>query len=120
VPAPSTSASTGSGPVVTVTKPTEGQNVNAAGSSQFTITGTATDPTTGAGGIDSVDVWIFGERDSGSGSDLGQANLNGDGTWSLSFTPTKFPSTHTNIYVYAHSKTTGQTTEIVRGFNIVG
>ena len=92
----------------------------AKGSSTFTIAGTASDPTSGAAGIDSVDVWIFGERDSGSGTELGNATLNGDGTWSLSFSPTKFPSTHTNIYVYVHSKTTGQTTELIRGFNIVG
>jgi len=119
-PAPSTSVSAGSGPVVSVSQPTEGANVKATGSTSYTITGNAADPTTGAAGIDSVDVWIFGERDSGSGTDLGQASLNGDGTWSLTFSPTKFPSTHTNIYVYAHSKATGQTTEIVRGFNIVG
>jgi hypothetical protein len=121
-PAPSGSAATtgGAAPTGSVTAPTESQNVTAKGSTQFTITGTATDPVTGAGGIDEVDVWIFGERGSGSGTDLGDANLNGDGTWSLTFSPTKFPSTHTNIYVYIHSKTTGQTTELVRGFNIVG
>jgi hypothetical protein len=110
----------GGPPVVTVTAPTEGQNVKASGGQQFTITGTAKDPTTGPAGIDYVDVWINGERDSGSGTDLGQATLNGDGTWSLAFTPTKFPSTHTNIFVYAHSKTTGKTGETLRGFNIQG
>jgi Bacterial Ig domain len=111
----------GGAPVVTVSAPTEGQDVKASGSSQFTITGTAADPTTGAAGIDSVEVWINGERDSGSGQSLGQAQLNsGDGSWSLTFSPTKFPSTHTNIYVYAHSKTTGKTGETLRGFNIKG
>ena len=94
--------------------------MNAKGNSQFTITGTANDPTFGPGAIDSVDIWIFGERGSDSGQDLGNAALNGDGTWSLNFSPTKFPSTHTNIYVYIHSKATGQTTELIRGFNIVG
>ncbi|MBV9601766.1 MAG: hypothetical protein JOZ87_33590 [Chloroflexi bacterium] len=117
---PTPPPSGGGAPVVTITAPTENQNVRASGSSTFTIAGTAKDPTTGAAGIDSVDVWINGERNSGSGTDLGQATLNGDGTWSLSFSPTKFPSTHTNIYVYAHSKTTGQTTEVLRGFNIQG
>ncbi len=122
-PAPSGTGTTSAGgaPVVTVTAPTEGANVNAAGGKSYTITGTATDPANGASAIDSVDIWIFGEQNSGSGSDLGQAQFNtGDGTWSLTFSPTKFPSTHTNIYVYAHSKATGQTTEVVRGFNIVG
>jgi Bacterial Ig domain len=123
-PAPSGNApaATGGGgaPTGAVTAPTEGQNVSAKGSATFTIEGNASDPAAGPGGIDSVDVWIFGERDSGSGTDLGTANLNGDGTWSLSFSPTKFPSTHTNIYVYIHSKASGQTTELIRGFNIVG
>jgi hypothetical protein len=110
----------GAAPTLTVGAPTEGENVRATGSSTFTIQGTAFDPVTGAAGIDSVDVWIGGEQGSGSGVDLGQATLNGDGSWSLVFTPTKFASTHTNIYVYAHSKTSGKTTEVVRGFNIVG
>jgi len=110
----------GGPPVVTVTAPKESEDVKASGSSQYTIQGTASDPTTGPAGIDSVEVWINGERDSGSGQSLGQATLNGDGSWSLSFSPTKFPSTHTNIYVYAHSKTTGKTGETLRGFNIKG
>jgi len=110
----------GGAPTGTVTNPAESENVKATGSSTYTIAGTATDPVSGPGGIASVDVWIFGERDSGSGTDLGTANLNGDGSWSLSFSPTKFPSTHTNIYVYIKSKTSGQTTELIRGFNIVG
>jgi hypothetical protein len=108
----------GGAPVVTVTAPKENENVKASGSSSYTIQGTAVDPTTGAAGIDSVDIWINGEVN--NGQDLGKATLNGDGSWSLSFSPTKFPSTHTNIYVYAHSKTTGKTTEYIRGFNIVG
>lgn len=110
----------GGPPQVTVTSPTEGQNVSAAGSSDFTITGTATDPANGGRAIDSVDVWIFGERDASGGTDLGTVQPASDGSWSLTFKPTNFPSTHTNLYVYAHSKATGQTTEIVRGFNIKG
>jgi hypothetical protein len=110
----------GDAPILVVTAPKEGENVKASGSSTYTITGTAKDPVTGAAGIDSVDVWINGEKNSSGGQDLGQANLNGDGSWSLTFKPTNFASTHTNIYVYAHSKTTGKTTEVVRGFNIVG
>jgi len=111
----------GTAPTLVVNSPTEGQNVTAKGSATYTITGVANDPVNGPSAIDSVDVWINGERDSQGGQDLGQAQYNtGDGTWSLAFSPTKFPSTHTNIYVYAHSKVTGQTTEVVRGFNIVG
>jgi len=119
--APAPGASAGGPPTVTVTAPTENANIKATGGQSYTISGTATDPSNGFGAIDSVDVWIFGERDSGSGTDLGTAQVNtSDGTWSVTFVPTKFPSTHTNIYVYAHSKATGQTTEFVRGFNIVG
>ena len=110
----------GGPPQVKVTSPTEGQNVNASGSSDFTITGTATDPANGSRAIDSVDVWIFGERDASGGTQLGTVQPDSDGTWSLSFKPTRFASTHTNLYVYAHSKATGQTTETVRGFNIKG
>jgi hypothetical protein len=119
-PAPSGGTAAGGPPVITITAPVEGENVRAAGSSQYTITGSANDPTYGPGAIDSVDIWIFGERNSSSGTDLGNATVSSDGSWSLTFTPTKFPSTHTNIYVYAHSKATGQTTEAIRGFNIKG
>jgi len=108
----------GGPPVVTITTPKENENVKANGSSTYTIQGTAVDPATGGAGIDRVEIWINGEMN--DGQDLGQATLNSDGSWSLSFTPTNFASTHTNIYVYAHSKTTGKTTEQIRGFNIVG
>ncbi|MBV8718712.1 MAG: hypothetical protein JO020_33255 [Chloroflexi bacterium] len=117
-PAPSGGNTAGGAPTLTITAPTEGQNVAAKGSSQFTITGTATDPANGPGAIDRVDVYILGESD--TGTLLGTTTPAGDGSWSLSFTPTKFPSTHVNIYVYAHSKVTGKTTETIRGFNIQG
>jgi hypothetical protein len=118
-PAPSTGTNAGgSAPVLTISAPTEGENVKAAGSSDFTITGSATDPTNGPGAIDRVDVWILGERD--TGTQLGTTTPTGDGSWSITFKPTKFPSTHVNIYVFAHSKVTGKETEVVRGFNIKG
>jgi Big-like domain-containing protein len=116
--ATSSGAATGSAPTLTVDQPTEGENVKAAGSADFTITGTATDPASGPGAIDRVEVWILGERD--TGTQLGTTTPAGDGSWSLTFKPTKFPSTHVNIYVFAHSKTTGKETEVVRGFNIQG
>jgi len=108
----------GSAPTLTVDQPTEGANVKAAGSADFTITGSATDPANGPGAIDRVEVWILGERD--TGTQLGTTTPAGDGSWSLTFKPTKFPSTHVNIYVFAHSKVTGKETEVVRGFNIQG
>jgi hypothetical protein len=117
--APAPSATTaGAPPVLTITAPTEGQNVNAKGSADFTITGTATDPGFGPSAIDHVDVWILGEPD--TGTQLGSVTPAGDGSWDVTFKPTKFPSTHVNIYVFAHSKATGKTTEEIRGFNIQG
>jgi hypothetical protein len=110
----------GGPPQVTILNPTEGTNVSAKGGSSYTITGTATDPTAGPGAIDVVDVWIFGERNSGGGRELGTTTVQSDGSWSLTFVPTRFTSTHTNIYVYAHSKATGLETQVLRGFNIVG
>jgi hypothetical protein len=118
--APAPAAAAGGPPTLTITQPTEGSNVSAKGGASYTITGVATDPTNGGGGIDVVDVWMFGERNASGATELGTATPDSGGNWSVTFTPTKFPSTHVNIYVYAHSKVTGQTTEVVRGFNIVG
>lgn len=117
-PAPGATNQAGAAPTLTVTAPTEGQNVDAKGSNDFTITGTAIDPTYGAGAIDRVDVYILGEPD--TGTLLGSTTPAGDGSWSVTFKPTNFPSTHVNIYVFAHSKQTGKTTEVIRGFNIKG
>src|SRR5262249_35826803 len=117
-PAPAPGTAAGGPPTLTVTQPTEGANVSAKGSADYDITGTATDPTYGPGAIDRVDVWILGEPD--TGTQLGTTTPASDATWSVTFKPTKFPSTHVNIYVFAHSKVTGKTTEVVRGFNIKG
>ena len=119
-PVPAPPAPVPGPPQVTVQSPNEGQNVSAKGGQSFTISGSATDPTAGPGGIDVVDVWIFGERNTNGATDLGTATVLSDGSWSLTFLPTRFTSTHTNIYVYAHSRTTSLETELVRGFNIVG
>jgi len=117
-PAPGTGMGAGGPPILTVTQPTEGANVSAKGSADYDILGTATDPTYGPGAIDRVDVWILGEPD--TGTQLGTTTPASDTTWSMTFKPTQFPSTHVNIYVFAHSKVTGKTTEVVRGFNIQG
>jgi hypothetical protein len=107
-------------PQLTIGNPTEGSNVSAAGGRSYTITGSATDPSGSAGAIDSVEVWIFGERNANGATNLGSATILSDGSWSLTFVPTRFVSTHTNIYVYARSKVTGQESVASRGFNIVG
>jgi hypothetical protein len=83
----------------------------------YTIDGTATEPGIGPSDIDRIDVYIDGEKD--TGQQLGTTTPASDGSWSVTFTPTHFASTHSNIYVYAHSKSTGRETETVRGFNII-
>jgi len=114
--APATGAS-GGAPQLTVSSPTAAQDVSTK--STFNIQGTATDPGFGPSGIDRVDVWINGERNSQYGSQLGTTTPDSSGSWVVEFNPTRFPSTHSNIYVYAHSKNTGLETEVTRDFNIV-
>jgi hypothetical protein len=110
--APSTSTA-GGAPVVVVTNPTENQNVSTK--SDYTISGTTSD----APNIDRIEVWINGERNSNSGVLLGTITPGSDGSWNLTFTPTHFASTHSNLYVYSHDRANGLETEVVRGFNIV-
>jgi hypothetical protein len=50
---------------------------------------------------------------------LGTTTPGSDGSWGVTFKPTNFASTHSNVYVYAHNKVTNLETEAVRGFNIV-
>jgi hypothetical protein len=119
-PAPPAAPAPSGPPQLTILNPLDNQNVSAKGGASYTITGTAMDPAAGAGGIDLVDVWIFGERNARGSTHLGAATLLSDGTWSLTFLPTRFTSTHTNIYVYAHSRVTGLESATSRGFNIVG
>ena len=118
VSAPSPSAPVAGGaPQVTLSQPEPNANVSTKG--DYTIQGTATDPGFGPTGIDRVDVFINGERDGRYSSQLGTTTPGSDGSWSLTFKPTRFPSSHSNLYVYAHSKNTGQETLISREFNIV-
>ncbi|HET6317802.1 MAG TPA: hypothetical protein VFG86_15205 [Chloroflexota bacterium] len=115
-PQPSVSGAVATGvPQITVTDPTEDQDISTK-NGDHTIEGTVSSPGASASDIDRIEVWINGERD--SGTLLGTTTPNSDGSWSLAFTPTHFASTHSNIYVYAHSKSTGKETETVRGFNI--
>ena len=99
-------------PVVTIVNPPE--NANVSTKADYTIEGTVADP----GSIDRIEVWINGERNSQYATQLGTVTPQSGGGWSLTFKPTRFPSTHTNIYVYAHNRN-GQETLVTRGFNIV-
>ncbi|MCA1646126.1 MAG: hypothetical protein LC797_11900 [Chloroflexi bacterium] len=101
-PAPSASAAApGGAPVITVLNPTNNQNVSTK--SDYIINGQVSDP----GNIDGIETWIFGERNTQYASLLGTATPNSDGSWSQSFTPTHYPSTHANLYIYAHNRATG-------------
>jgi hypothetical protein len=102
----------GGAPVVTIDSPTQNQNVSTK--SLFSIQGTVSNPTS----IDAIEVWINGERNSKYASLLGTTTPAADGTWSLTFNPTKYPSTHSNLYAYAHSRN-GQETVVNREINIV-
>jgi hypothetical protein len=112
--APGPASATASGaPVLSITNPSENQNVSTK--SDYTITGSVSDP----GNIDRIEVWINGERNSQYGRLLGTVTPNSDGSWSLRFSPTKFASTHSNLYVYAHNRVSNLETVATRGFNIV-
>jgi Bacterial Ig domain len=118
-PAPSAGAApnpAGPGPVVTISQPTNGQNVLT--NTDFTLTGSATDPTGGASAIDKVEIWIDGRRGDPGSRFVGNATLDGGGGWRLTFSPTKFPSINSNLYVYAHSTLTGKETVANVNFNI--
>jgi hypothetical protein len=114
-PAPSApgAPATGGAPVITVLNPTNNQNVSTK--SDYTINGTVTDPTN----IDRIEVWINGERNSQYATLLGTTTPNKDGSWSQTFTPTHFPSTHSNLYIYAHNAANGLETVKNVEINIV-
>ncbi len=87
---------------------------------QYTIRGNAHDPAAPSGtgsGVDQVQVYINGPRE--TGTQLGGVTLNtGNGDWDVTFFPTRFPSMHANLYVYARSAVSGQETMVLRGFDI--
>jgi hypothetical protein len=114
-PAPSAPSPTGAGgaPVIGILSPTNNQNVSTK--SDYTINGTVNDP----GNVDRIEVWIFGERNTQYATLLGTTTPNSDGSWSQTFTPTHFPSTHANLYVYAHNKVSGLETVKNVEINIV-
>jgi hypothetical protein len=113
-PGPSTpSAGSGGAPVLTILNPTNNQNVSTRG--DYTITGSVSD----AANIDRIEVWINGERGTTYASQLGTTTPSSDGSWSLTFQPTRYPSTHSNLYIYAHNRVNGLETVANREINIV-
>jgi hypothetical protein len=110
---PASGGSSTGAPVLKITAPVVGADVSTK-NGDFTITGTVDNP----GNVDRIEIWINGERNAGGAAELGTTTPLSDGSWSLVFRPTKFPSTHSNIYVYAHNRN-GQETLLPRGFNII-
>ncbi len=108
----------GAAPQVEINEPQPSANVSTK-SSDFNIEGTATDPGFGPSGIDDIQVFINGERGSPYSTLLGTTTPDASGNWFLSFKPTRYPSMHSNLFVYAHSKNTGKETLVSREFNIV-
>jgi hypothetical protein len=107
-------------PIVTITAPAKGQDISTFGGHTFNVTGTASDPGTGPGGIDRVEVWIFGQRGQPNATNLGTVRPTGtSGTWSVVLNPTKFASTHTNLYAYAHAANTNLESIATIDFNII-
>jgi len=98
--------------VLIISNPTENQKVTTKAS--YTINGSVSD----SANIDRIEVWINGERDATAARLLGTTTPSSDGSWSVSFSPTRFASTHSNIYVYAHNAVTNVESQAVRGFNI--
>jgi hypothetical protein len=112
-PAPVAAPSgSGSAPQVTITNPSNNQDVSTR--SDYTINGGVDDPQD-----TTIDVWINGERNTKYATDLGTATPGSDGSWSVTFKPTRFPSTHSNLYTYARNRATGLETLVVTEINIV-
>jgi hypothetical protein len=104
------------GPQLTVLQPAVGQTVWT--SADFSIRGTVSDPSVGPQGIDRVEVWLNGRRNTPGAVRVGVATPDGGGAWSLTFSPTKFPSMNSNLYVYSHSSFSGNTSVDIVNFNI--
>jgi Bacterial Ig domain len=117
VPQPAPQTPGVAGPQVTITDPTTSQNVST--STDFIIRGAASDPSAGPKAIDRVEVWLNGRWHTPGAVQVGIATLDGGGGWSLTFSPTKFPSINSNLYAYAHSTFSGNTSVAIVNFNIV-
>jgi hypothetical protein len=113
-PAP---AAQGPPPRLAVLTPHEGESVPTS-NRQYTISGTASDPTNGPRGIDWVELWLNGEANTDNAIHLGDADLAGDGSWLLVIDAKQFAPINSNLYAYAHSAVNGKRTTAVVHFYI--
>ena len=110
-PAAPAAPAAGGAPQLTILNPTSNQNVSTK--SDYTINGRVDDAR------DDIDVWINGERNTRYATELGTTTPTSDGSWSLTFTPTHFPSTHSILYIYARNRASNQETLVSVELNIV-
>jgi hypothetical protein len=107
----------GAPPLVSVTSPQEGEYVSTR-DRKYVIRGTARDAANGARGIDWVELWLNGEAFGDHAIRLGDAELAGDGSWSLNFDPANYDTINSNLYVYAHSGVNAKRSLVVVHFYI--
>ncbi|MBV9170358.1 MAG: hypothetical protein JOZ81_09775, partial [Chloroflexi bacterium] len=110
-------AAVGPLPNLTVLTPHPGEAVSTT-NRQYVVSGTASDPAKLSGGIDWVELWLNGEANTDGASILGVADVNADGSWSLTFDPAQFQPNGANLYAYAHSALSGKRREVVVHFQI--
>jgi len=100
-------------PTLSILTPQSGEAVHTTDRA-YVIGGTAGP----VGNVDSVQVWLNGEANTLDATFLRDADLNPDGTWSLTFDPKQFPVIDSNLYVYARSALNGKQTEATVHFQI--
>ena len=135
LPAPVSSSSTSSLPIVAIEKPKDGELVLTT--RDYVIVGYALDRHAGpnqgvaGSGVDRVEVYIGGERDNG-GTFVGDADLGysdpvpaslygsrfASAGWRLTFTPTHFDNNTYLLFAYARSTISGQEDVVSRFFAI--
>lgn len=113
-PAP---AAQGPPPRVTILTPQPGESVSTS-NRRYTISGTASDATTGGRGIDWVELWLNGEANTDGAIRIGDADLANDGTWSFVVDVDRYLAINSNLYAYAHSAVNGKRSLAVVHFYI--
>jgi hypothetical protein len=106
-------------PIVAIDRPRADETVP-GGTTTYTISGSAVDPaaTRATGdGVDRVEVYLGGPRGEPRSTPLGDATINAT-AWSLNFAPNLYSWGSVSLYVYAHSRLTGQESYAVHFFSI--
>jgi hypothetical protein len=94
-------------PRVAVLTPRDGESVSTSNRG-YIVSGTASDATNGARGIDWVELWLNGEANTDNAIHLGDADLASGGRWSMVIDAKQFAPINSNLYAYAHSAVNGK------------